>query len=164
MFNLPIKFYSNTDSGGSSGTTTANKKYEITITQPPEHEPSLDFIRGIPYDAKDNVMICKFRAITLEDMKEQDPNATTVPSNYNILQDMNGKDIIITSDEIEKFINIPIYTCDKDMFLQRVIPDFVTKKRIVEGSSFASIMYVHGASNKVYSFKISDVDMYIMVG
>ena len=148
----------------STTSNNSNKKYEITITQPPEHEPRPDFIRGIPYAAKDNVMFCRYRAMTLDDMKEIDPTATTAPSNYNILQDMNGKDIIITSDEIEKFINIPIYTCDKDMFLQRVIPNFVTKKRIVEGSSFASIMYSSGNSNKVYSFKISDVDMYIMVG
>lgn len=68
-----------------------------------------DFIRGVPYAAKDNVMFCRYREMTLDDMKEIDPNATTVPSNYNILQDLNKKDIIITSDEIEKFINIPIY-------------------------------------------------------
>lgn len=32
MFKLPNKFYINVEGGGSSGTTTANKKYEITIT------------------------------------------------------------------------------------------------------------------------------------
>lgn len=165
IFNLPIKFYSNTESSGSSGTTTANKKYEITITQPPEHEPSPDFIRGIPYAAKDNVMFCKYREMTLEDMKEMNPNATTVPSNYKILQDINGKDIIITSDEIEKFINIPVYIYDENMILKRVIPIFVTTKRIVEGISFASITYSsRDSSNNVYIFKISDVDAYIMVG
>lgn len=148
-----------------SANATSKKKYEIAITHPPEHEPSPDFIRGIPYAAKDNVMFCKYRAMTLEDMKEMDPNATTAPSNYNILQDMNGKDIIITSDEIEKFINIPVYIYDENMLLQRAIPNFVATKRILEGSSIASIMYSSaGGSNKVYNFKISDVDIYIMGG
>ena len=148
----------------STTSNNSNKKYEITITQPPEHKPRPDFIRGIPYAAKDNVMFCKCREMTLDDMKEMDPNATTVPSNYNILQDLNKKDIIITSDEIEKFINIPIYIYDGNMIFQMVIPYCVVTKRIVEGRSFATITYSSGASNKVYSFKISDVDIYIMVG
>ena len=164
MFKLPNKFYTNIEGGGSSGTTSSNKKYEITITQPPEHEPRPDFIRGIPYAAKDNMMFCRYRVMTLDDMKEMDPNAATVPSNYNILQDLNKKDIIITSDEIEKFINIPIYIYDENMVLQMAIPYCVVTKRIVEGRSFATITYSSGDRNKVYSFKISDVDIYIMIG
>lgn len=38
MFKLPNKFYKTGAGGGSSGTTTSNKKYEITITQPPKHK------------------------------------------------------------------------------------------------------------------------------
>lgn len=149
----------------STTSNNSNKKYEITITQPPEHEPSPDFIRGIPYAAKDNVMFCRYRVMTLDDMKEMDPNATSVPSNYNILQDMNGKDIIITSDEIEKFINIPVYIYDENMLSKSAIPVFVATKRIINGSSFASITYSSAdGSNKVYIFKISDVDVYVMIG
>lgn len=46
MFKIPNKFYK-TGGGGSSGTTTpaSNNKYEITITQPPKHEPRPDFIK-----------------------------------------------------------------------------------------------------------------------
>lgn len=50
------------------------------------------------------------------------------------------------------------------MILQMVIPYCVMTKRIVEGRSVATIAYSSGAGNKVYNFKISDVDMYIMVG
>lgn len=143
-------------------TTNNKKKYEITITQPPEHEPKPDFIRGIPYAAKDNMMFCKCRKMTLDDMKEIDPNAASVPSTYNILQDMNGKDIIITSDEIEKFINIPVYIYDENMFFKSAIPNFVATKRIINGSSFASITYSSAdGTNQLYNFKISDVDTWI---
>ena len=73
MFKVPNKFYTKVEGGGSSGTTSSNKKYEITITQPPEHKPSLDFIRGIPYAAKDNVMFCTARKFTLEEYKKIEP-------------------------------------------------------------------------------------------
>lgn len=165
MFKIPNKFYTNIEGGGSSGTTSSNKKYEITITQPPEHEPRPDFIRGIPYAAKDNVMFCKCRKMTLDDMKEMKPDATNVPSTYNILQDMNGKDIIITSDEIEKFINIPVYIYDENMFSKKAIPNFVATKRIIQDIPFASITYSSAdGTDQVYIFKISDVDIYIMIG
>lgn len=100
MLKLPNKFYTNIEGGGSSGTTTSNKKYEITITQPPEHKPSLDFIRGIPYAAKDNMMFCTGRKFTLEEYKKLEPSAEQVPDDVLIIQDMNQNDIVITSDQV----------------------------------------------------------------
>lgn len=95
MFKLPMKFYAMSGGGGGSeDTSTQDKKYEITITQPPKHEPRPDFIKGIPYAAKDNVMFCKFRQMTLDDMKEMDLSATEVLADSYILQDINDKDII----------------------------------------------------------------------
>ena len=108
MFKVPNKFYK-TGGGGSSGTTTPtlNKKYEITITQPPEHKKKLDMFKGTLYDFNNNILLVRPRIITLDDFKEIIPDATEIPatySDYYIASDMFGNDIIPTS--IDEMLNI----------------------------------------------------------
>ena len=165
MFKLPNKFYT-TGGGGSSGTTTptSNKKYEITITQPPEHKPSLDFIRGIPYAAKDNVMFCTGRKFTLEEYKKLDPSAEQVPNAMFIIQDMNHNDIVITSDQIQTFADTPLYMCsDNALKYERLIPVLIAEKTIINGKSVAVLTY-RAINKDVFVFKISDVDIWIAAG
>ena len=163
MFKLPNKFYE-AGGGGSSGTTTSNKKYEITITQPPEHKPSLDFIRGIPYAAKDNVMFCTGREFTLEEYKKIDPSAEQVPNGILIIQDMNHNDIVITSDQIQTFADTPLYTCsDNALSYERLIPVSIAEKTIINGKSVAVLEY-RATTKDVFAFKISDVDIWIALG
>lgn len=170
MFEIPNKFYATSSGGGGLGspdTPASNKKYEITITQPPEHKSSPDFIRGIPYAAKDNVMFCKHRAITLEDMKEIDPDAETAPSNIHILQDMDNKDIIITSDQIENMIlmQIIIVTESNDS-VEYIIPSIIyAKKKTKLPSSKTAAYYMCGYETNSSTFanffvKVSDVDLW----
>ena len=160
MFKLPNKFYE-AGGGGSSGTTTSNKKYEITITQPPEHKPSLDFIRGIPYAAKDNVMFCTARKLTLEEYKKMYPSAEQVPNGILIIQDMNNNDIVITSDQVRTFAvtDICMYGNNK-LFYERLIPSMIIEKTIMNGKSVAEIAY-DSKDGTSYVFKISNVDTWI---
>ena len=161
MFKLPNKFYINAEGGGSSGTTTSNKKYEITITQPPEHEPRPDFIRGIPYAAKDNVMFCTGRKFTLEEYKKLDPSAEQVPNGILIIQDMNNNDIVITSDQVRTFAVTPLYMYGNNkLFYKRLIPGTIIEKTIIDGKSVAEISYKSNEGTS-YVFKISDVDIWI---
>lgn len=143
-------------------TPTSNKKYEITITQPPEHEPRPDFIRGIPYAAKDNVMFCTARKFTLEEYKKFDPSAEQVPNGILIIQDMNNNDIVITSDQVRTFAftDLYMYSNNKILFYERLIPAMIIEKTITDGKSVAVIVY---KSNEgiLYAFKISDVDIWI---
>lgn len=136
-------------------TPTSNKKYEITITQPPEHEPRPDFIRGIPYAAKDNVMICMYRAMTLDDMKEMNPNATSVPESTFILLDINGNDLIIKSDMIKDLAMTNAYIVS-DMGMQNLIFNTAINKVEIENKTVAMLAYKMNNSN--YLVKISDVD------
>lgn len=164
MFKLPNKFYATgggSGGGGSSGTTTSNKKYEITITQPPEHEPRPDFIRGIPYAAKDNVMFCRYRVMTLEDVKQIDPNATTVPENTRILLDINGNDLIIKSDMIKELSMTNAYIVS-DMGMQNLIFYMAINKVEIENKTLAMLAYK--IDNFIYVVKISDVDSWINFG
>lgn len=161
MFKLPNKFYKTGAGGGSSGTTTSNKKYEITITQPPEHEPRPDFVRGIPYAAKDNVMFCKYRVMTLDDMKEMDPNATSVPESTFILLDINGNDLIIKSDMIKDLSMTNAYIVE-DMGMKNLIFNIAINKVEIENKTVAMLAYKMNNSN--YVVKISDVDAWIMTG
>ena len=162
MFKLPMKFYAMSgDDGGSSGTTTSNKKYEITITQPPEHKPSLDFIRGIPYAAKDNVMFCSYRVMTLDDMKEMNPNATSVPESTFILLDINGNDLIIKSDMIKDLSMTNAYIVD-DMGMKNLIFNTAINKVEIENKTVAMLAYK--LNNSLYVVKISDVDAWIITG
>lgn len=161
MFKLPNKFYINVEGGGSSGTTTSNKKYEITITQPPEHEPRPDFIRGIPYAAKDNVMFCTARKFTLEEYKKFDPSAQQVPDGMLIIQDMNNNDIVITSDQVRTFAFTALYMYGNNkLFYERLIPAMIAEKTITNGKSVAVTAYKSN-ERTVYVFKISDVDIWI---
>lgn len=161
MFKLPNKFYTNVEGGGSSGTTTSNKKYEITITQPPEHEPRPDFIRGIPYNAKDNAMFCTRRKFTIEEYKELDPSAEQVPNSIFIIQDMNHNDIVITSDQIQTFAVTPLYMHSNDgPFYERLIPSAIIEKTMLGGKSVAEVAY-NSRDGKSYVFKISDVDIWV---
>ena len=161
MFKVPNKFYIYVEGGGSSGTTTSNKKYEITITQPPEHEPSLDFIRGVPYAAKDNVMFCRHRAITLDDIKEMNPNATTVPENTRILLDINGNDLIIKSDMIKDLSMTNVYLVN-DTGIQNLIFFMAINKVEIQNKTLAMLAYK--MDNFMYVVKISDVDVWIGIG
>ena len=160
MFKVPNKFYINVEGGGSSGTTTSNKKYEITITQPPEHKPSLDFIRGVPYSAKDNVMFCRYRVMTLDDIKEIDPNATSVPESTNILLDINGNDLIIKSDMIKDLSMTNAYLVN-DMGMQNLIFHMAINKVEIENKIVAMLAYK--INNSIYVVKISDVDTWISI-
>lgn len=139
-------------------TPTSNKKYEITITQPPEHYPRPDFIRGIPYNAKDNVMFCKYRVMTLDDMKEMDPNATSVPKSTFILLDINGNDLIIKSDMIKDLSMTNAYIVD-DMGMKNLIFNTAINKVEIENKTVAMLAYKMNDSN--YLVKISDVDYWI---
>ena len=169
MFKLPNKFY-RTGGGGSSGTTTptSNKKYEITITQPPEHEPMPDFIRGIPYSAKDSMMFCKCRKMTLDDVKEIKPDATEVPGGIYILQDINSKDLIITSDQIEKMLSMQvIIIMESDIGSMYFTPYSIKAvKKIKRSDSKTMAAYVcegkyDPKGTNQYCAKISDVDFWI---
>lgn len=143
---------------------TSNKKYEITITQPPEHEPRPDFIRGIPYAAKDNVMFCTARKFTLEEYKKFDPSAEQVPDGILIIQDMNNNDIVITSDQIRTFAVTALYMYSNDkLFYERLIPAMISEKTIINGKSVAMLAY-NSDDRKAYIFKISNVDIWIPLG
>ena len=139
----------------------SNNKYEITITQPPEHEPRPDFIRGIPYAAKDNVMFCTARKFTLEEYKKFNPSAEQVPDGEFVIQDMNHNDIVITSDQIQTFADTPLYyNSDDGIFYRRLIPNAIVKKTIISGKSVAMLAY-KSDDRKTYIFKISDVEIWI---
>lgn len=146
-------------------TPTSNKKYEITITQPPEHEPRPDFIRGIPYAAKDNVMYCKHREMTLDDYKEINPDATEKPTNMYILQDINGKDLIIASDMIESIAKMQLFIVveqsGKSSYNYIPLIGYAPKQNF-NGKSFAMLAY--SKSNSTYLVKISDVDIWMAGG
>ena len=162
MFKIPNKFYK-TGGGGSSGTTTSNKKYEITITQPPEHEPRPDFIRGIPYAAKDNVMFCKIRAMTLDDYKEVMPEAIEVPTNTYIFQDINGNDLIITSDMIEDMVQMRMlmHTNEAGIIMNTIVHiGLYIPKQYVNGKFVGGISYNFPRGDTVANIfvKVSDVD------
>lgn len=110
MFKLPNKFYrtgGGSGGGGSSDTPASNKKYEITITQPPEHKKKLDMFKGTLYDFNNNILLVRPRIIALNDFKEIWPDATEIPaaySDYYIASDMFGNDIVPTS--IDEMLNI----------------------------------------------------------
>lgn len=160
MIKLPMKFYT---AAAPSTPSTSNKKYEINITQPPKHEPTLDFIRGISYDAKDNVMHCKFRAITLDEFKMVNPDATTVPEKIYILQDMNGNDLIITSDMIENTAQMLVILHTGEVLEGAYVAhaEFYVPKHYSEGKSMASIIY-EVQSIGDFCVKISDVDNWLV--
>ena len=160
MFKLPNKFYINAEGGGSSGATTSNKKYEITITQPPEHEPRPDFIRGIPYAAKDNAMIGTVRAMTLDDYKEIKPESAEAPKDVYILQDINGKDLIITSDMIEDMaqMDLHIFSSEGKIAMKTIASvEIYVPKQYFNGKTIAQLSYKMPTGITIV-VKISDVN------
>lgn len=146
-------------------TPTSNKKYEITITQPPEHEPRPDFIRGIPYAAKDNVMFCKRREMTLDDYKEIYPEATEKPTNVYIIQDNNGNDLIITSDMIESIAKMQLFISMEypgfSSYIYIPLMGYALKQNF-NGKSIAMLTYT--LNNHTHAIKISDVDSWMAEG
>lgn len=141
-------------------TPTSNKKYEITITQPPEHEPRPDFIRGIPYAAKDNVMFCKIRNMTLDDYKEIHPEATELPKDICILQDINGNDLIITSDMIEDMTQMDLHiSASEGKISIKTIASvgMCVPKQYSNGKTVAQLSYTMPTGLDIL-VKISDVD------
>lgn len=150
--------------GGSSGTPSSDKKYEITITQPPKHEPRPDFIRGIPYAAKDNVMICKYRKMTSDDYEKNYPEARSASPGMFIAQDINGKDLVITSDMIATLASMNIFfeTQTSSFISAYMSPTKVlyANKKYYDGLSYALLSYLLD-SETVIVIKISDVDSWI---
>lgn len=143
----------------------SNKKYEITITQPPEHEPRPDFIRGIPYAAKDNVMIGTIRTMTLDDYKEIKPESTEVPKNVYILQDINGNDLIITSDMIEDMAQMDLHIFGSEgNFSMKTIASvkLYVPKQYSNGKTIAQLLYKTPTGITIV-VKISDVDYWYLV-
>ena len=160
MFKLPNKFYTNVEGRGSLGTTTSNKKYEITITQPPEHEHRPDFIRGIPYNARDNAMIGTVRTMTLDDYKEIKPESAEAPENVYILQDINGKDLIITSDMIEDMAQMdPHISSSEGKIAMKTIAsvEIYVPKQYFNGKTIAQLSYKMPRGITIV-VKISDVN------
>lgn len=160
MIKLPMKFYT---AAAPSTPSTSNKKYEISITQPPKHEPTFDFIRGISYDAKDNAIHCKFRETTLDDVKEIKPDATEVSKDTYILQDMNGNDLIITSDMIENMAQMLVILHASEGVLEGAYVahvEFYMPKLYYEGKSIATVRYIADKGGAFY-IKISDVDIWL---
>ena len=143
-------------------TTTTNnkKKYEITITQPPENKPSLDFIRGIPYNAKDNVMIGTIRTMTLDDYKEIKPESAEVPKDVYILQDINGNDLIINSDMIYDMVqmNLHIFASEGNIAMKTIASvEIYIPKQYSNGKTIAQLSYKTPTGITII-VKISDVD------
>lgn len=138
----------------------SNKKYEITITQPPEHEPRPDFIRGIPYAAKDNVMIGTIRTMTLDDYKEIKPESAEAPKDVYILQDINGNDLIITSDMIEDMaqMDLHIFGSEGKIAMKTIASvQMYVPKQYSNGKTIAQLSYTTPTAITIV-VKISDVD------
>ena len=165
MIKLPMKFYSahnpSTPSTPSTSNTNKYEKYEISITQTSKHKSTFDYIRGISYDAKDNVIHCTVRNMNLDEVKEMYPEATTVPKDACVLQDMNGDDLIITSDMIENMAQMLVILHTGNGIINCAIHYTIYRlKRYYEGKSVAFIKY------SAYPFgtcfvKMSDVDIWM---
>ena len=134
------------------------KKYQIAVTHFPKHEHSLDFIRGIPYNAKDNVMLCKSREMTLDDMKEVNPDAVSVPGQTFILQDINGNDLIIKSDMIKDLSMIDAYIIEH-MSIRNLTLYVSAEKFEIDNKTYAMLSY-KDSNNSLIVAKISDVDIW----
>lgn len=106
-------------------------------------------------------MFCKCRKMTLDDMKEIDPNATTIPENTRILLDINGNDLIIKSDMIKELSMTNAYIVS-DMGMSNLIFYMAINKVEIENKTLAMLAYK--IDNFIYVIKISDVDAWINLG
>lgn len=107
-------------------------------------------------------MFCTARKFTLEEYKKFDPSAEQVPNGILIIQDMNNNDIVITSDQVRTFAftDLYMYSNNKILFYERLIPAMIIEKTITDGKSVAVIVYKSNEGT-LYVFKISDVDIWI---
>lgn len=96
--------------------------------------------------------------MTLDDMKEMDPNATSVPESTFILLDINGNDLIIKSDMIKDLAMTNAYIVS-DMGMQNLIFNKAINKVEIENKTVAMLEYK--MNNSIYVVKISDVDAWI---
>lgn len=99
--------------------------------------------------------------MTLDDMKEMDPNATSVPESTFILLDINGNDLIIKSDMIKDLSMTNAYIIS-DMAMQNLIFNTAINKVEINNKTVAMLAYKMNNSN--YVVKISDVDSWILTG
>lgn len=106
-------------------------------------------------------MFCKTRKMTLDDTKEIDPNATSVPKDTYILLDINGNDLIIKSDMIKDLSMTNAYLVN-DMGIQNLILLMAINKVEIENKIIAMLAYK--INNFIYVVKISDVDSWLMIG
>lgn len=109
-------------------------------------------------------MFCKYRAITLDDIKEIDPKATTVPTGMFIAQDINGKDLVITSDMIATLASMNIFfeTQTSSAISAYMSPTNIAcvNKKYYDGQSFATMGYSLSSETTII-IKISDVDVWL---
>ena len=107
------------------------------------------------------ILSSTIRKFTLEEYKKLDPSAEQVPNGILIIQDMNNNDIVITSDQVRTFAATALYMYGNNkLFYQRLIPNTIIEKTIIDGKSVAEIAY-KSKEGTSYVFKISDVDIWI---
>lgn len=101
--------------------------------------------------------------MTLDDYKEIKPDATEVPTNAYILQDINDKDIIITSDQIEEMLSMRIVLVNN---MEYSIPTKIygVPKTNVDDSKTLAIYGCTFGSRNIIFVKISDVDYWFEIG
>lgn len=88
-------------------------------------------------------------------------NATTVPENTRILQDINGNDLIVKSDMIKDLSMTNAYLVN-DMGMSNLIFNIAINKVEIENKTLAMLTYK--IDNFIYVVKISDVDSWLNFG
>ena len=101
--------------------------------------------------------------MTLDDYKEVMPEAIEVPTNMYILQDINGNDLIITSDMIEDMVQMQMHLCvnEAGIVMNSVIRiGLYIPKQYVNGKFLGGISYDMPRGDTVANIvvKVSDVD------
>lgn len=114
-------------------------------------------------------MICKCRAMTLDDYKEVMPEAQEVPIDTYILQDINGNDLIITSDMIEDMVQMRMHLCvnGEGIVMNSIIHiGLYIPKQYVNGKFVGGISYDLPKGDTVANLvvKVSDVDNWFING
>lgn len=106
--------------------------------------------------------------MTLDDYKEVKPEAVSVPENIYILQDINGNDLIITSDMIEDMMQMQMHLCvnEAGVVTNSVIRSgLYIPKQYANGKFLGAILYNMPEGDTVANIvvKISDVDSWFPV-